>query len=607
MNAMRPAVLFFVALVFIPPAGLFAAEKFDPKALTGSADKCLDEKLAIVDGRPVLTRGRTDTERYKTCAKPPGCSLQREKAKECVCGRMVYTTLEKKQITLDKCDPDMQKKLAQAVAGGAEGMQTFATQAIITDRIEKIDVSTESGRGQLSQILQSYGVPQAEADAKVNDADKAADVQAQLQKFVSTSDTDEAKKVAEDLGFKLNADLTDEVRLDPKNYSSVFTKEELAEIRGKSSSTFPESPDAPVRLNIAAALTSMCGQRGMGGCGYVCNLPNQSLLTCAANNPGALTFTPWQTRFGGRPCGLNNNTTCFDTIEGGIAAQANLLTTSARYFGSGNNTILGAFCNGYSTSNCAQYASFIAAQTGIPMNQTIDPKNTQQIAAIMMASSRFENGRGVIYTPDQLQRGLEVAFGNEKLPEGTPGYIARTVFGTNGGAQFGSMFSTRSSSAAPATIGYGSAFGSAAPAPLSQPAYSQPTVASVSPTIAPSTPSSQTQSPLTGSSTVAQQLQQALQNPNGTGALSQSPANVVAQPKEVQRGNPVTVSWTSIGMSPDTPCVLRANSTLIAEGNQGSKVVPTTEATRTGSLVFTLTCTTVSGTTIQRTAATFVR
>src|SRR3989344_6515657 len=160
---MRTAALFFVAVLFIIPSAVRAEEPADSKPVTGSNDRCLDESLKIDDGKPVITRGRTDTEQYKTCRDiSGGCTFAKEKAKQCVCGTMKYTTLEKKTISLDKCDPDMRKKLAKAMGGGAEGMQTLATQAVITDRIEKIDVSTEEGRGQLSQILQSYGVSEAD-------------------------------------------------------------------------------------------------------------------------------------------------------------------------------------------------------------------------------------------------------------------------------------------------------------------------------------------------------------------------------------------------------------------------------------------------------------
>ena len=587
---MHIAVL-FVAAFLVLPLSASAVE------YRGSTDICLSERLLIQNGKPTFIQSKPTS--YDECIQK-NCSQIKEKAKQCQCGRESFTTGEGKAVktSISRCNPNLKKLIASAMVGDAD-ISAFAAQALISQRIQDVDVSTQTGRGQLSQILQNYGLSEADADAKVSDQKKAEAVQAQLNTFVTTSNTDEAKGIANELGFTLNKDLIDEVRLDPEKYTAVLTEGDIERWNKSAPFTFREV----ARGVVADSLAPLCGR--LGGCSNSVCLSNPYSLTCQGNNPGALAFTPWQSKYGGRPCGLNNNTTCFDTIEGGIAAQANLLTTNARYFAGGNNTILGAFCNGYSTSNCAQYAAFISGQTGIPLNQTIDPNNTKQIAAIMMASSRFENGRGVIYTPEQLQKGLEVAFGGAQLPEGTPGYVAKTVYGTNGGTPFGSPLGFNPS-VSPATVGYGSAFGYGGQPPVAPTSYSQQQ--QVTPTLQTTPPSTVTTQPRTTSptSTTAQELERALQDPSGvrTGRLM---ANIVVQEREVTRGNPVLVSWTSIGTSAAKPCVLRAGSTVIAEKNQGSSVVPTTQATRVGSLVFYLSCTTASGATFQRTAAVMVR
>src|SRR3989344_860554 len=638
MDAMRSAAVFFIAALFIIPSTAFGVEVAKPKcfmknvkdpsstktfSLSSDSDEieahmqnvvmcptaCYDESILFdvrATGISIVVRATnkcgTDTPTPETAKKyDRGCEEGMTPPRV----NIKITGLQQKTLpTKSRCDTSA-STTGFATAGQAK---SFATQAVIADRIAGIDVSTEDGRGQLSQILRSYGVSETDANAKVSDADKAADVQAQLQKFVSTSDTDEAKQVASDLGLKLNEDLTDTVRLDPKRYAAIFTEEELARVQSGVPDTFgdPQNPDAPNQPDIAASVAPMCSQQGMGGCGYACSLPNPNLLTCAANNPGALTFTSWQTKYGGRPCGLPNNTTCYDTVEGGIAAQANLLMTSPRYFGTGNNTILGAFCGGYTAnkSQCAPYAAFISAQTGIPMNQTIDPRNTEQIAAIMMASSRFENGRGVIYTPEQLQKGLQIAFGNEPLPEGTPGYIARTMYGTNGGTQYGSAFSMNPAAPpAPTALGYGSPFAQATPAPVAQ--TQTQSQASGQQTQAPQTSQQiqQVQNAVTGPS-VAEQLQQALGGSTSTAAYSSA---IVVEPQAVAKGGAGTVSWSSKDMSTASPCVVRVGSAVIAMGNAGSKVVTTSPLMSSGSLVFTLSCTSQSGTQTRRNAAVFVR
>ena len=578
-----------------------AYKDFANKAI--SCDKCSDERMDI---KPSTFLGKTVGVTI-TSTLTRRCTPEELKAFDCKTtkrpGKLIYkNTANNSSYSISKCNPKLLSAISRSVdAEDTEGalLKQLALEEAGGKPSAAINIETAAGQKTLAgQLATAFQITPEEAQTIV-----AKDPEAALRAIyaVAQGDTEAVKTEAEALG--LNPNLTDQVALNAKLVrDGNLTQPDEWEVVGGGDTTFREA----ARGAIADTLAPMCAQ--LGGCGEVCSRPNANQLTCGANNPGALTFTPWQAKYGGRPCNLPNNTTCYDTIEGGIAAQANLLTTSSRYFGTGNNTILGAFCNGYSTSNCSQYAAFISAQTGIPMNQTIDPKNSEQIAAIMMASSRFENGRGVIYTPEQLQKGLQVAFGGDRLPEGTNGYVPRTVYGTNGGTQFGSPFSSNAA-AAPTNVGYGSAFGNAPPAPVAQQqsSYTQSTATPVSqPTSQQLTPS-QTQTTSTGTSSVAQQLEDALKDPSAKSGGTQSPATLVAQPKEVKRGNPISVSWTSVGLSTDSPCVLRADSTVVAEGNQGTKIVQTTGATRLGSMIFTLACTTASGTTFQRTAAVMVR
>ncbi|MBI5457193.1 hypothetical protein HY971_00520 [Candidatus Kaiserbacteria bacterium] len=505
-----------------------------------------------------------------------------------------------------RCDPAVSRVIGTFAQGdleqGFNGIASLQAAATVQGPAT-VDLSIPTDRNQIAMEL-AAGTNISVDDAK---AIVARDPEAAIKAInaISTGSDAEIKTAVAAIG--LNPDLTDKAALQAvvaqNNGLPVNDPNDTLELSALS--TFRQSPDEATGPNIAERLAPMCYQQGMGGCGNACNVPNPSTLTCAANNPGALTFTAWQTQYGGRPCGLANNTTCYDTIEGGIAAQANLLMTSPRYFGTGNNTILGAFCGGYTANRdqCAPYAAFISAQTGIPINQTIDPNNTEQIAAIMMASSRFENGRGVIYTPEQLQKGLQVALGTDVLPEGTPGYIPRTMYGTNGGTQFGSAFSM--SSAAPpaaAPVGYGSPFAQGSNVPIAQ-TQTQSSVQQTAPVqISQQIQRVQDSIP---SSSVAEQLQQALSGASST--PEKSPIAIIVQPKEVTKGEQVTVSWSSKGMSTEIPCVLRIGSAIIARKNQGASVVQTSPLMATGSLVFTLSCTTPSGTQIQRNAAVFVR
>ena len=172
---------------------------------------------------------------------------------------------------------------------------------------------------------------------------------------------------------------------------------------------------------------------------------------------------------------------------------------------------------------------------------------------------------------------------------------------------YSSPFSSITGAESRRPMSYGSPFAQASPAASAQNSYTPAQATQPSQTVSQNVTPSQSQSESSTQSGVAKQLQNALQDPALAGVAGQFPANVVVQLAEVVRGNPVTVSWTSIGMSTETPCVLRAGTTVIAEKNKGSSVVPTTQATRLGSLIFTLSCTTASGTKYQRTAAVMVR
>jgi len=80
----------------------------------------------------------------------------------------------------------------------------------------------------------------------------------------------------------------------------------------------------------------------------------------------------------------------------------------------------------------------------------------------------------------------------------------------------------------------------------------------------------------------------------------QAVASIIAQPREVMRGNPVIVSWSSVGTSPSAPCevFLRSGTgtSSIARGNEGSERVPTGGAATVPVIWgFTLQCTALSG------------
>ena len=97
--------------------------------------------------------------------------------------------------------------------------------------------------------------------------------------------------------------------------------------------------------------------------------------------------------------------------------------------------------------------------------------------------------------------------------------------------------------------------------------------------------------------------QQPAQTTTGAGtsynAALQSSALIIAQPKSVRHGDPILVSWTSVGMDPQTLCQVTAGGSVVAQKNSGSQLIPTT-LSQVGTLTFTLSCTTRAGAQIQQ-------
>ncbi|OGG57316.1 hypothetical protein A2853_02235 [Candidatus Kaiserbacteria bacterium RIFCSPHIGHO2_01_FULL_55_17] len=79
-----------------------------------------------------------------------------------------------------------------------------------------------------------------------------------------------------------------------------------------------------------------------------------------------------------------------------------------------------------------------------------------------------------------------------------------------------------------------------------------------------------------------------------TPSLIQPVAALIVQPKEVSRGTPIVVSWSSVGMRASPPCQVFAElsgvSALIGQGSEGTRQLPTGATTTPGVWNFTLQC-----------------
>lgn len=103
-----------------------------------------------------------------------------------------------------------------------------------------------------------------------------------------------------------------------------------------------------------------------------------------------------------------------------------------------------------------------------------------------------------------------------------------------------------------------------------------------------------------GSATTSQGGESINQN-----AIGDSAALIVAQPSSVSKGKSIIVSWTSVRMSTTKACQVFLEASggapnMVAEGNEGTKIFPTTEGAATGTWYFYLRCTTAAGETLER-------
>ena len=464
-----------------------------------------------------------------------------------------------------------------AIQTNFDALQSLGTQAPLAS-----PAGTIAGNDQLIAALTSSGIGAGDAQKLAADPVSA---QALINAY-ATGNKDTIQDTVQDAAAKAGINLNDGVYDNIASLSATKVQAAqtnlapLADQSGTtiSSDTFDSSQGGAAPGAAASQFSTLCTQ--MGGCGNACNTAAPSLV-CRANNPGALTYAPWEAKYGGYACGLNNNAACFPTMEQGIEAQARLLTTTPTYFGNGNKTILDVMCQSYATNaagnNCGAYAAAIQNYTGIPMNQTIDPKNAQQVGSIMMAMSRVESGSGVIFTPDQLQTGLSAAYGGTILT-GTPGYVPGTVYNAGAGSPFGSL-----------TGGGTSPVGqvmSSSPFANVSPIYSTPGLGS-----SPSYPIQYVQPPVQYPPTASPITQPSVQGTSTVQAgQSGTPvAQIIAEPQTVHVGGSITLAWSSVGMSTASPCQILENGSVVTNAsNQGSQIVT---ASTTGKISFSLNCT----------------
>lgn len=307
---------------------------------------------------------------------------------------------------------------------------------------------------------------------------------------------------------------------------------------------------------------------------------NTCTLSCRTRNTGAQVCGPTAARWNSIGCHPNNNTAIFPAVSYGFAAHIELLR---RYCGERGRCTIGSAIQqwapaGHADNQPAAYAAFVSRAAGIPANQVYDPNDIDLMGRLAMAMACFEAG-SLPYSADELKQGLVMAAGGARVP--VPANVGEllneSLTGSYAANPAGSPNSHPGSWAYPQPSingnGYRPPTPPAIPLPVIKPSGVNPTNPG-------------------GSNPGANP-----ETPNTNSGLSA--ALIIAQPARVKRGNPVLVSWSSVGMNAQAPCQVSENGQLLAQANAGSKIIQT-KSIQTGTLSFTLSCTTQAGAQMQQ-------
>jgi len=307
-----------------------------------------------------------------------------------------------------------------------------------------------------------------------------------------------------------------------------------------------------------------------------CN-KNTCGLACTTRNTGAQVCGPTATRWNSIGCHPNNNTAIFPTVAYGFAAHIELLR---RYCGErGRCTIITVIQQwAGDVSAHASYANFVSKNSGIPVNQVFNPNDVDLMGRIALAMSCFESG-SMPYNVSDLKQGLAMAGGGAKqpIPANVGQLLQQSLTSSYAPPPAGVPHYSPSSWAYPAQSVVGSTYFPPTPPPAPLP-------------IIPNSIDTSGTSVTPGNGTPGGTTNQPPSNPgqNNHGQTGLHSENLLTQPSSVHRGDPIIVSWTSVGLSGQCH-VLIGTSQALGQGTEGTQHVsnyPTSGA----SVDFTLQC-----------------
>jgi hypothetical protein len=133
-------------------------------------------------------------------------------------------------------------------------------------------------------------------------------------------------------------------------------------------------------------------------------------VTIRMNNPGAINGASWETTYPGYVDTVEttpgNRSTIFEAPEYGVGAWWELLR---RYRANNVNTVGGIITRYGGGQDYSAYVQFVAKLTGFTPDTVIDLNNDQQVLQFGRAMFRYEAGRALPWSDDQILYAIKCA------------------------------------------------------------------------------------------------------------------------------------------------------------------------------------------------------
>lgn len=579
----------------------------------GIKDNCTSETINIAANG---TKTITQTGRMGNNNLTNGCMVDSCSAPNCGTVTLIFNIPGlTAPAPISKCDPNYQKSLASASGNTAAATKNFALTAINQNAVQ---AAIQSGNPTtVANALQAFGVSSDEAtDIATN---HPADATNLLNAFATGNGASitSAVQAASENGVTLNQDTVSSITsLTPQQVSQNLSSQQLLTAQQQTSvNNIENAPDtfAAAAQSQSQALKGGANASMIAATEQQYNLPSGVLgnicqsesrcnpNVCYQNNPNSAcgmyqyipstwTSTTAQMCAGGQidasQCTANGSVPLSGRMDPTLSTQVAAYSVSQNLTQYGpliaqTNIDQGTAAYIMQGLGAPEASKFFQAYIQNPNMSTADflyQTSPSSAASIIANNGNLYNGQTLQGTVNQFSANMNSApatnapVGSAYTGIGSPFNAAGNVYsssplGANVTSPFGNV-SPYGTSGIGGTSGYPIQYAQPAPQPIQ---YTQP----VQTAPANTAPVTQTVPATTTASASSAQTGNAV-------------AQIIAQPQSVSEGNPISVSWSSAGMSAASPCQVMENDTVIASGNGGSQVVT---ASSTGTFSFSLSCT----------------